>query len=245
MAAMESAALFCSGRATKIAMSVAVQSIYDRVTYDMLENGGLVLGTVTSAQFLTYLEEAVLEFCQQAGLVRKIYTQRVIAGTAQYAAPVDVMQIQCAFVGGKYIQPTSTEELQNSEYEWSSKSGPPQSWFADGMPANQIKLFPNPDTSGTVFSGTYGTFLPANNGLTVVGPAGPTTNTLTLLGDIPEEVPDSFTPYLTYRVLYRVFSTDGEAKDLQRAYYCDARWKEGVALAQAIMNDLLEERGSK
>ncbi len=223
-------------------MATTVASIYTKLCIDLLENGGLVLGTVTSDQFLKYLEEAILEFCQEAGLKKKIYTQKITSGTSQYSIPVDVLQVQCAFRGGKFIDPTSLEQLQNSEYEWVSKTGPTQQWFQDGLAADMIQLFPIPDASGAVFSGTYGDFLPANNGLTVVGPAAPTTLTLTLLSDIPTEIPDSFTPYLNYRVLYRIFSTDGECYDQQRAYYCDARWQEGVNLARSIMGEVLQER---
>lgn len=227
-------------------MSTTVQSIYDQVCIDLCENGGLQLGTVTVAQFLTYLEEAVLEFCQQTGLTKKIYTQRIVATTAQYSIPVDIMQVDSAFIGGKYLQPTSLEELQNSQYEWANQTGPGQQWFQDGQAANMLKVVPTPDVSGTSMSGTYGTFSPTTNNLTTVGPAAPLTNTLALVDDIPIQVPDSFTPYLTYRVLYRIFSTDGECQDSQRSYYCDARWKEGIGLAQSIMGEImLEQKGSK
>ncbi len=227
-------------------MSTTVASIYTQVCIDLLENGGLTLGTVTSAQFLTYLEESVLEFCQQTGMTKKIYTQRIVAGTAQYTVPVDIMQIQCAFIGGKYLQPTSLEELQNGEYEWANQSGSGQQWFQDGLPANTLKVFPKPDISGTAMSGTYGTFAPTTNNITAVGPAAPTSNTLALIDNIPAQVPDSFTPYLTYRVLYRIFSTDGECQDQQRAYYCNARWQEGIGLAQSIMGEVMaEEKGSR
>lgn len=233
-------------------MSTTVQEIYQRVSWDLLENSGLVLGTVTPAQFLDYLAEAILEFCQGAGLVRKIFTQQIFMGQTQYLAPDDILLIQHCFVGGKYIDPTTLEELQNSEYEWPKQSGPPRAWFQDGQPESEIQLFPNPIYTGTAIAGStppignYDTFAPEENNLTIVGSAGPTTIAVDLTGNIPPEVPDSFTPYLGYRVLQRIFSTDGEAKDTQRAIYCGARWQEGISLAAAIRGEaLMDEKVAK
>lgn len=236
-------------------MATTVNEIYYRVAYDLLEDGNLVLGTVTPGQFLDYLEEAILEFCQQGGLCKKIYTQTILTGQQQYLVPDDILQVQNCFVGGKHIEPTTLEELQNNEYEWAKQSGPTRSWFQDGLPESMVQVFPTPIYDGTLITpptptpppfGEYGEFNPTDNNLTTVGSSGPTTITPSFGGDIPEEVPDSFTPYLVYRILSRIFSQDGEAKDTQRAIYCNARWLEGMSLAQVIRGEALaEERGMK
>lgn len=228
-------------------MSTTVQDLYQRLSWDFLEDAGLVLGTLTSAQFLHYLEEAVLDFCEQTSLVKKIFTQQIMLAEPQYTIPDDI-RVQACFVGGVYLDHSSIEELYNSEYEWATKVGTPQCWFQDGLPVNKIQLFPIPDYTGTEIEGdtppigTYGTFAPTQRNFTAVGSANPTTLTLALIDNIPSEIPDSFTPYLLYRVMQRVFSLDGEAKDLQRSYYCEARWKEGISIAQAIMMEGMAEK---
>ncbi len=75
--------------------------------------------------------------------------------------------------------------------------------------------------------------------LTMIGPAG-LSAFLTTLGQIIPVIPDSFCFYLSMGILSRIFSTDGEAKDLQRSYYCDARYSEGCAAAAAISGELLQ-----
>ncbi len=230
------------------ANSTPVRDIYNRVCWDLCEDFQLQLGIVTDAEFLGYLEEAILEFCMQVGLVKKIFTQSIFLSQSQYLIPDDLLKVQAAFVGGVYIERVSLEELYNTGLAWPNEVGPPTSWFADGLPEGTIQLVPIPDLDGTPISGpqppfgAYGEFLPEDNNLTTVAPAGPTLPlSLTLDSDIPSEVPDSFTPYLVYRVHWRIASMDGEAKDLQRARYCDARWKEGIALGQAIMMEVIAD----
>jgi hypothetical protein len=58
---------------------------------------------------------------------------------------------------------------------------------------------------------------------------------LTGLG-IAFETPDEFVPYLKYGVLADLLGKDGRGQDLLRARYCEQRFDEGVALAQAIVD---------
>ena len=74
--------------------------------------------------------------------------------------------------------------------------------------------------------------------LSIVGTTGLASITYTL-GQLIPCVPDSFCFYLAYGVLARIFSTDGEAKDLQRSYYCNARYLEGISAAAAVSGEML------
>jgi len=56
-----------------------------------------------------------------------------------------------------------------------------------------------------------------------------------------ELIPDSFTPYIKYGALQKVFSQDGECKDLLKSAYCQSRYTEGVNLAAAIMSEAFEQ----
>lgn len=58
---------------------------------------------------------------------------------------------------------------------------------------------------------------------------------------IIEGIPYSFVQYIKYGALARIFSTDGELKDIQRAKYCDARFTEGKNIARVIMQESVLE----
>src|SRR5258708_2631343 len=50
------------------------------------------------------------------------------------------------------------------------------------------------------------------------------------------EIPDVLGPYLKYGVLADMLSKEGRGQDLLRARYCEQRFEEGVALAQALLS---------
>lgn len=74
--------------------------------------------------------------------------------------------------------------------------------------------------------------------LTVVGPQGLPSITYTLDSVIPATIPDSFVPGISYGVLARIFSGDSEARDLQRAAYCHARYQEFYSAGAAVSGQL-------
>lgn len=79
--------------------------------------------------------------------------------------------------------------------------------------------------------------IPSTGNLSMLGSALPwNVNNLTLQTYV-ELLPDSFTPYLKYGILARIFATDSEVKDQQKAAYCQARYAEGINLAAALMSD--------
>lgn len=73
--------------------------------------------------------------------------------------------------------------------------------------------------------------------LTMVGSTGLDSITFSL-GQIIPVVPDDACFYLAYGILARLWSQDGENKDLQRSYYALARYNEGVSALSAISGEL-------
>ncbi len=61
------------------------------------------------------------------------------------------------------------------------------------------------------------------------------------LTDTIELLPDSFSVYLKYGILARLFSQDGEQKDEFKAMYCASRLTEGINLMAAIMSESFEQ----
>lgn len=88
--------------------------------------------------------------------------------------------------------------------------------------------------------GTFQSILTTDANLMLVGSSKPTRKDW-VLTDIIEDIPETFRGYLKYGVLLRIFSLDGETKDQLRAKYAQARWEEGVRLAQAITQEEMEE----
>lgn len=89
--------------------------------------------------------------------------------------------------------------------------------------------------------GTIANMVPSTANLTMLGTIKPLQKSFALT-DLIEIVPDSFFPYLKYGVLAKVFSMDGEVKDVLRARYCNARFQEGINIAQAVSQELLEDQ---
>ena len=215
-------------------MSVTVQQVYNDVCAAMLEPNGFILGIVTPQGFLDYFREILLTWYEQVALVQNVCVQTLTSGTAQYAFPDDIINPQDAFWGARALNRTSLQELDQFEYAWNGRSGPPDRWRDDSLPPKTVAVFPTPSQTGAVYSPKYGQFYPADRNLALVGTYGTTKTSFSLADTIPN-VPDSFTAYLGYGVMAKIFSTDGEAKDMQRAAYCSARFQEGVSLARAML----------
>lgn len=74
--------------------------------------------------------------------------------------------------------------------------------------------------------------------LTMVGTQGLPSIAYTLDSVIPATIPTSFVPGISYGVLARIFSGDSEARDLQRAAYCQARYQEWISAGAAVAGQL-------
>lgn len=93
-------------------------------------------------------------------------------------------------------------------------------------------------SAGTNTNASYSVVIGNDMNLTIVGTLGLSTYTFGIDDAIPI-VPDSLCPYLVYGVLQRIWSADGETKDMQRATYAQARFTEGINLCAAITGALL------
>ena len=78
--------------------------------------------------------------------------------------------------------------------------------------------------------GVIGEMVVSSGNITAVGAITPTDMSYLLM------LPPSFRVYLKYGILAQIFASDSELKDMQKAYYCQARYAEGVNLAAAIMD---------
>ena len=86
--------------------------------------------------------------------------------------------------------------------------------------------------------GVYADMVCSTGNLTMIGKVIPTDPTYIQI------IPASFQCYLKYGILSRIFSTNSELKDEQKAAYCQARYAEGVNLAGAIMANIYTEQAN-
>ncbi len=232
-------------------MSVSVQSIYDQVCYDLLEDSvsgpGMILGITTQQEVLDYLGQIVMDFLRQTGIIQGIFTQKVQAGVSQYLIPNTMAWTYYGFIDAKIIERVDLF----SDYllgNWTRKPGYPKAWHQDGLPIKTAEVVPAPNWNGAdpvptpniPPFGNYGSFNPGDRNFTLIGSLISPNETWTI-GQTLDTIPDTFTPYLSFGILSRIFSMDGEAKDNQRALYCQSRYEEGVILAKAILWELMED----
>ncbi len=96
--------------------------------------------------------------------------------------------------------------------------------------------------AGLDYSVNYPISLPASDrNLTVYGSRMPATSVYALGDPIPF-LPDSASIYLCYGILARVFASDTELLDKQKALFCQSRWQEGVSIFSTIIkSELLDD----
>ena len=108
--------------------------------------------------------------------------------------------------------------------------------------ASTGNVFVDPINEGL---GTPYSIVASGNNLSVIGITIPVRFPQTLNDPLPL-VPDSYTHYIRYGILARLFTADSEAKDLGRAQYCIMRYNEGVDLLTSLtMGDGTTEGGKK
>lgn len=226
--------------------------IYNLICYDLLEDHGLSLGTLTDKQFLDHLNATVIDFLKETRLIKYIYTQQVVEGISRYTVPEDIMDVDDAFVAGILIGRETVASLNANQRTWRSKPDQPRFWHEDQLPLKTIELAPSPNYTGmAITSDGYGDFsaevsgpltvsAAVHRGLTIVGPAKPE-----LMRAIAEDIPlipdDFCRAYLAFGVEERIFSADSELKDLQAALFCKAVYQEGISMCKSIFSQVEED----
>lgn len=93
-------------------------------------------------------------------------------------------------------------------------------------------------TPGTFF-GSVPLYNFSRGNVCVIGPLGLMTQAISLSSPI-ESLTDDWLTYIQYGILEKVWMSDSELKDTQRARYAHARYEEGIMLASAIMGEGVE-----
>ena len=237
------------------------QDIANEVGFDILEDppATFTLGVLTQAQFIDALNETLLDFLKQTNLVKTIYTQTIQAGVSRYSIPDAVLFVESAFVAGRYLDRSTQSDISGKSLQWKNQPGIPKVFHEDGLPPKTVELAPIPNYNGTYIPGTLepdpphgqfggwavtigGSSVPpaTHRGLTVVGTEKPAL--ITSLADSIPLLPDEVSlGYIPFGVLARIFSSDSELKDAEKAAWADGQYQEGIQLMKAIACELQPE----
>ncbi len=225
-----------------MATTTTTTDIYNIVCDALMEpytsgaSPGLSLGIVTLSDFLDLFAVVLEDFVNRTGIVWLINTQRIASTTSLYTVPENLNAPKICLISGQYIEHSTLADLDDWLLSWQNQVGVPEYWWNDQLPPKTIGVAYTPNYTGAVVSSS--TEISNDGNLTMLGPVGLSGNTYTLGQTIPV-VPDSACFYLAYGVLARIFSTDGEAKDMQRSFYCQSRYTEGVNALAAISGEML------
>jgi hypothetical protein len=95
-------------------------------------------------------------------------------------------------------------------------------------------------TSPGVFFGSTPINQFSRGNVCAIGPVGLLSENISLNSPI-EALTDDWTYFLKYGVLEKIWLSDSELKDVQRARYAHARYEEGIMLAAAVMGEEIDQ----
>lgn len=220
-------------------MSVTVATVYNMVCWDLLEDFGLNLGIVTQTEFLDMLGLVLMDFLQRTSIKQVVYTQQITSGTSVYSIPEANPELFSVFYNANLLD-YSGVFAPGDVFFSVTQGATPVSWHQDQLPIQKVEIRPIPNFTGAAGAGAYGTFEVGSRNVSVVVSTLASKETWGA-GDTLDTIPDTFTPYLVFGILEKIFSMDGESKDQQRALYCRSRYEEGIAVACSIVKQYISE----
>lgn len=193
--------------------------LLEEIQRHMLEStvdGGNTWELWEESEVLNYFNDRQARFLLEAGLVQTRTTISATAGQSDYALPSDLIDIKRVSWGeGQVLE----REDQWSMFHGSvASSGTPEAYGEYPTEGTlKLRLFPTPSVSGTI----HLLYVPNH-----------TTITATCVNS---HLPNFLMPYVKWGIVSDMLSKEGEAHDPKRAQYAEARFQEGIAVAQMLM----------
>lgn len=215
-----------------LSYNVTDQYLVSLMLYQILENqlaGGAWAGTdqFDLAQIQNALQNRLNRFLGDTGCVVTLFDQ-----TADITPPATRIKIQPTIIDLRRVAWTSATsgltfvlwranewEMNSFQNGWiQNPSDPPQVYSMSVTPPVSIQVAPATTESGTL------EMLAVTS-----GPTLDLASTATLL-----DIPDDFTWGIKWGALADMLNQDAQAKDVDRAQYCEKRYQEAVQLARAF-----------
>jgi len=129
-------------------MPISVRQIYDEVCDSLLEPGGLTGGTVTEDQFLSLLNESVIEFIEY-GCYAHLCCMQAELGVRVYNEPMSVSTVKQLAAAEVAIPMNSGFYWDKSNASWQNDTpGTPSEWRQDQLDQQQVEVRPAPAWTG-------------------------------------------------------------------------------------------------
>lgn len=175
----------------------------------------------TYTQVVNAIQKRLDKFLIETGLGQKISTQSITAGngTEEMANEViDVVRALWEDLSGSFTLLFKTDQFALTAVEptWFTAPGTPTDFTVVLNTPLMIQLAPPPAANGTLH------LITVNSGPTLNPASSPTI--------LP--IPDDLAWVVKFGALADLFGQDGPGKDVDRADYCESRWKEGCALGR-------------
>lgn len=187
----------------------------------MLEStidGGVTWSLWTQTEVLSYMNERLVRFIMETGLLRERVLLNVTSGIAEVSLPSDLVEVRrVALTGEGVLTKIDAFALDHGKTGWETASGTPYAYVEEPLQTLTIQLVNTPNANGTV------------DVLYVKAPAAIVAGCWTL------PIPSIMTPYIKYGIMADMFMKQGEANSPERAEYCEGRFTEGVELTKMFI----------
>ena len=215
--------------------TVTEQTLLHDIQYHTLEtpNSGASLGSDmwTIGEWVDYANSRAARFTAETKLVLSRETPFAsVIDQSQYdlgtSVSTDLLEVhRVAWLDasgnshGLREDSTLTYDRLLPTWTTAAASQEPEAYVRAGRPQLKMEILPAPDAAGTVdvLYTKRPTQLPQTADTTAL------------------EIPNDFVPYIKWGTMADLFAKEGQANDPQKAQYCEARWREGIIIARAVL----------
>lgn len=129
-----------------------IATLYGRFCSILLEDGGLVLGLFTQANFLDLYAGKAQDFLSQTGIIQRVWVGLGQLGEPTLTLPDWAIEPLHVFYNERALSHTSLGSAEEADPYWMSNLSGPQSWRNDKVAINEIALMPAPNREGRQIS---------------------------------------------------------------------------------------------
>lgn len=149
-------------------MAIKVQTLYNKICTELVEEGGVQLGIVSQADIISHISQVAREWIYSTGIYRQLFIIPVRGGVSVYDQPSYSTGAQQAWFNNVTIFESSGYIWDQTDYSWRlADSGNPSEWREDNVGVLKLQLRPTPmfsgATIGTDINGFYGTISSTSN----------------------------------------------------------------------------------
>lgn len=192
--------------------------LYADIASVLLEDTGISIA-VDGQRVPDLVQMCINELLRDCLKVYDIASMTVSAGSATVQISPGAIIVEEVFWEGLRLEKTYPHSIEFSS-DASSVSGRPEFWCHDLSRSGSVRLYPVPDSPGQMKA----IYVVRSSDVSDIG-----------FGKQIPYLPDSVASLLRWGVLAKIFSQDGEGKDMRRARYCQYRWDEAKQIIMDVM----------